>query len=258
QSLMMTPSASSTTMAASNLKMPEHWRVDSPILSSIFSFLAVISFGHHDLQYVWDRSNAGETTWTECKDRVSSRITTITIVGGLLLAATAAFATTTPPAPHMLDYLQRSSYICIVFSFGFSLGGEIVGSCLVYVITRCTSHWFLGTLMASHSRVICTLILVAYPFVITGMSVSLFALGSATSLAKVSSLMVDEQDFSLLPGIPKTSLSVGDVLPFWYFQLRSCSPLGGLKLFVSSAISIWSLPLMSGELLFADGQRLAC
>ena len=61
---------------------------------------------------------------------------------GLLLSATASFATTTPPVGSILNYNTRGSYICLLLAFGLTLGGLIVGSTMLFVMSKCTASWF--------------------------------------------------------------------------------------------------------------------
>ena len=61
---------------------------------------------------------------------------------GLLLSATASFATTTPPVGSVLNYNTRGSYICLLLAFGLTLGGLIVGSTMLFVMSKCTASWF--------------------------------------------------------------------------------------------------------------------
>lgn len=164
--------------------MPDHWKLefhDIPPFSIILRFaikaLCLISLGHPDLEHVWDICVAHEEIWTANKDRLSARITTITVVAGLLLSATASFATTTPPVGSILNYNTRGSYICLLLAFGLTLGGLIVGSTMLFVMSKCTASWFRETLMASRSRICCTLVLIAYPFICIGVATSVGAIG---------------------------------------------------------------------------------
>ncbi|ETW77455.1 hypothetical protein HETIRDRAFT_441838 [Heterobasidion irregulare TC 32-1] len=120
---------------------------------------------------------AYEEIWTANKDRLSTRVTTITIVAGLLSSATASFATMTPPVGSILNYNTRGSYICLLLAFGLTLGGLIVGSAMLFVTSKCTASWFRETLVASRSRICYTLVLIAYPFICIGVATSVGAIG---------------------------------------------------------------------------------
>ncbi|OBZ71094.1 hypothetical protein A0H81_08774 [Grifola frondosa] len=165
--------------------MPSHWNFEfkgAPqllrfILQSAFQLLCVISLGHADLQRAWIACTTDDKTWTEQKDRLWDRISTITIIGGLLLGATAAFATTVPPMADILNYTERGPYMCIFCSFGLTFGSLIVGSAILFVMPKCTADWFRTTLMGSRSNICCTLVLIAYPFICMGVSTIIGAFG---------------------------------------------------------------------------------
>ncbi|KAJ7353010.1 hypothetical protein DFH08DRAFT_639893, partial [Mycena albidolilacea] len=70
----------------------------------------------------------------------------------------------------IFDYNQRGSYICLIVAFGGTWGAIIVGSALMYGTSMVATTWYRETLMASRSRVCCTLILLAYPFFAMGIS----------------------------------------------------------------------------------------
>ena len=70
-----------------NRRMPDHWKVEfqvvfplSTILKFAFMTLCTISLGHNDLEGMWDICLGHEEIWTESKDRVLNRISTITVV----------------------------------------------------------------------------------------------------------------------------------------------------------------------------------
>ncbi|KAF7798522.1 hypothetical protein EIP86_009743 [Pleurotus ostreatoroseus] len=54
----------------------------------------------------------------------------------------AAFITTTPPVGSVIDYNIRGPYVLLFVSFGATLGGLIVGSAVIYVITKAERKWF--------------------------------------------------------------------------------------------------------------------
>lgn len=61
----------------------------------------------------------------------------------MLLSATAAFITTTPPLVDILNYNKRGTYLCLLISFALSLGTLIVGSAIMFVVSKCDRKWFL-------------------------------------------------------------------------------------------------------------------
>lgn len=64
-----------TTGSSSSMTSPL-----SIILRFAIKTLCLISLGHPDLEHVWDICVAHEEIWTANKDRLSARITTITVV----------------------------------------------------------------------------------------------------------------------------------------------------------------------------------
>ncbi|TFY56368.1 hypothetical protein EVG20_g8952 [Dentipellis fragilis] len=164
--------------------LPDWWKFEfrvvkslNPILEIAFRILCLVSLGHARLGDVWDICNSDEDTWLRAKDRLWNRVNSITIVAGLLLGSTAAFATTTPPRPELVDYAALGSYRCIMASFGITLGGLVVGSAMLFVMSKCRAKWSCDTLMGSRSRVYCTLFIIAYPFIAVGVSTAVLAFG---------------------------------------------------------------------------------
>lgn len=167
-----------------NRRMPDHWKVEfqvvfplSTILKFAFMTLCTISLGHNDLEGMWDICLGHEEIWTESKDRVLNRISTITVVAGLLLGSIASFATSDPPVRSMLNYNAREPYMCLLLAFGLTLGGLIVGSALLFGLAKCSASYFRDTLMGTRSSICCTLTLLAYPFVCIGVATSIGATG---------------------------------------------------------------------------------
>ncbi|KAA1477605.1 hypothetical protein DENSPDRAFT_786865 [Dentipellis sp. KUC8613] len=164
--------------------LPPWWKFEvnvTPLLNAAlqiaFRILCLIALGHANLEDLWVICNSDEDSWLDIKDRLWNRINTITIVAGLLLGSTAAFLTTTPPTPDLFDYSARSSYRCILLSFGLTIGCLIVGSAMLFVMAKCQAEWFCKTMMGSRLRVCCTLIIIAYPFFCIGVSTTIFSFG---------------------------------------------------------------------------------
>ncbi|KAI0093738.1 hypothetical protein BDY19DRAFT_270242 [Irpex rosettiformis] len=154
-----------------NSEFPKAWFWPRPILKLLFTTLVLVSFGHSSLQQKWEIIQSNKEKFTECMDRVSARISTITVVAGLLLSCVVALITTPPPETTILDYNQRGPYLCLWVAFGILLGGIIVGSTDIHVLFTCSPRWMQQTLMATRMRLLFALIFFAYPF---------FAIGCAT------------------------------------------------------------------------------
>ncbi|THV06285.1 hypothetical protein K435DRAFT_25975 [Dendrothele bispora CBS 962.96] len=104
---------------------PEHWRLDRGnnwfILRLLFKVLCAIGHGHANIDNIWDLMH--EDKFTDHKDRLASRYSSLAVIGGLLFATTATFVTTEPPRPDMFNYTQRTPYLFLWFGFAatFSL-----------------------------------------------------------------------------------------------------------------------------------------
>lgn len=116
--------------------------------------------------------------------------------GGLLLSSTAAFATTTPPVGHILNYNIRGAYLMVLLSLGLTIGGLIVASAVIYVMYEAQREWFskvpsseddlcadlahpfaAQVVMGDRSSICCCLVLLGYPFLAIGVSTAVMALG---------------------------------------------------------------------------------
>ncbi|CAL1699201.1 unnamed protein product [Somion occarium] len=153
--------------------MPAHWMVEfknmpewlNRCLQLSFSVLCLLSLGHANLKTVWRVCNTEDKSdWLNKKKRLLDRIENITVIAGLLLTSTSAFATTLPPLTPLFDYTTTAPYICSLASFGSVLGSLIVGSSVLFMLAKCSQEWFRDTLMGSRSSICLTLIILAYPF----------------------------------------------------------------------------------------------
>ncbi|KAL4248797.1 PGG domain-containing protein [Pleurotus pulmonarius] len=163
--------------------LPDHWKCEfgyprpwDRVATFAFRMAVLISFGHDNLDSVWEICHS-EERWAHDKDRLAQRITTTTVVAGLLVGATAAFITTTPPVEELLNYTRRGPYLLLLLSFSITLGSLIVGSTMIFITLKCDPVWFCSTLMATRSKVLCTFVLIAYPFVTVGIATTFAALG---------------------------------------------------------------------------------
>ncbi|THU90447.1 hypothetical protein K435DRAFT_676063 [Dendrothele bispora CBS 962.96] len=161
--------------------MPEHWKLDRedrPLLVQLlFRLLCVIAHGHTDIECLWAICSTGEPEFIIQKDRLTARISTITVVAGLLLSVTTAFITTVPPVPQVINYTERGPFLCLLLSFGLNLGGLVVGSALLWAIAKAKIQWFCNVMMGSASRVFWTQVMMAYPFGAIGLATVLEAFG---------------------------------------------------------------------------------
>ncbi|KZW01166.1 hypothetical protein EXIGLDRAFT_760930 [Exidia glandulosa HHB12029] len=170
-------------------EMPKHWRKDfsdcahrwaQPYLEGLFATLCLIAVGYASLDRRWEFMTRGERLDREHTGHIATRLTTITVTAGLLLATTATLITTDAPRADILDYTITGPYICLWASFGLLIGGAIVGSADIFVMSTSTREWTLRILMATRARVFCVLILLAYPFISIGIATLVLAFGMVT------------------------------------------------------------------------------
>ncbi|KII90739.1 hypothetical protein PLICRDRAFT_52435 [Plicaturopsis crispa FD-325 SS-3] len=169
-------------------RMPDYWHppdcegyptIVGAVVRWIFTAFCLIAFGHSSLQHVWDccHPHVEEDIWKESRGLLQRRHENITVTAGLLLATIAAFVTTVPPEPDLLEYTNTGPYICLLLSFGTDLGGLIVGSAMLFTMTKCHAEWFRQTLMGSRMSIYCAFLLMSYPFLSIGLSSVVCAIG---------------------------------------------------------------------------------
>ncbi|KAK7472241.1 hypothetical protein VKT23_000362 [Stygiomarasmius scandens] len=165
--------------------MPAHWKIDREshpfILRLLFKVFCAIGHGHTEIESVWDLMQ--DDKFTDHKDRLASRYSSLAIMGGLLLATTSAFITTEPPRPDMLNYTERTPYLFLGFTFAATLIGAILASSIGWGISKCTSWWYCEVMMGSKLRVFFTITLMALPFLIIGFATIMegFAIAAVNS-----------------------------------------------------------------------------
>ncbi|CAL1699202.1 unnamed protein product [Somion occarium] len=192
--------------------MPAHWMVEfknmpewlNRCLQLSFSVLCLLSLGHANLKTVWRVCNTEDKSdWLNKKKRLLDRIENITVIAGLLLTSTSAFATTLPPLTPLFDYTTTAPYICSLASFGSVLGSLIVGSSVLFMLAKCSQEWFRDTLMGSRSSICLTLIILAYPFFSIAAAACVMLIGltiaayqSSHPVVRIGSILV-----ILIPGL---------------------------------------------------------
>ncbi|KAJ8703401.1 hypothetical protein PTI98_002025 [Pleurotus ostreatus] len=184
--------------------LPDHWECEfgypkpwDRAATLAFRMAVLISFGHDNLDSVWEICHS-EEKWAHDKDRLAQRTTTTTVVAGLLVGATAALIRTTPPVEELLNYTRRGPYLLLLLSFGITLGSLIVGSGMIFITLKCDPVWFCSTLMATRSKVLCTFVLIAYPFVTVGIATALAALGFVVASLQSNDLVMNIGSIILL------------------------------------------------------------
>jgi hypothetical protein len=140
----------------------------------------------------------------------------------LLVGATAAFMTTPPPLTNLLNYNIRGVYALTLLAYALLLGGLVVGSSITFVLSKCTSKWFVRvcisndsyvfailiikyrqTHLGSKPRALGTVMLLAYPFISVGGGTVAILLGKLTFGLQIYSALsntVTSQGYSLQRG----------------------------------------------------------
>ncbi|THV06241.1 hypothetical protein K435DRAFT_960718 [Dendrothele bispora CBS 962.96] len=159
--------------------IPEHWKLDREsnwfILRLIFKVFCAIGHGHADIDSVWDLMHGDK--FTDHKDRLASRYSSLAVMGGLLLATTATFVTTEPPRPDLLNYTERAPYLFLGFALAATLIGAILASSIGWGLSKCTTWWYCEVMMGSRLRVFFTITLMAAPFLIIGLATVMEGIG---------------------------------------------------------------------------------
>ncbi|KAE9396214.1 hypothetical protein BT96DRAFT_1021485 [Gymnopus androsaceus JB14] len=162
--------------------VPRHWKPPGHRIGKIaFNALCLMSFGHAGLDSVWAAimlwEEGDESAWAEGIQQTLDRLTNINVVASLLLSTCAAFITTPPPNPAMVNYTLRGPYLCILGSFALLIGGIIVCSASLLVTGKARPYWAKEVLYANRFHVYCTLAMLSYPFVSIGIATLLLAFG---------------------------------------------------------------------------------
>jgi hypothetical protein len=148
--------------------IPPHWHPPNPVGKfgrlwwTLFNILCVTSFGHAGLQPVWAsmklEQEGDDSVWDygvrQTCDRLNNMLLVVRlnnlekvsihlihIQASLLLATSAAFVTTDPPRASIVNYTMRGPYICLLGAFGLLIGGIVVASVAVLVISKIDTRW---------------------------------------------------------------------------------------------------------------------
>ncbi|KAI0093739.1 hypothetical protein BDY19DRAFT_270418 [Irpex rosettiformis] len=172
----------SDTVQDAYRKIPAHWDVEfheawswlRPPLKWTFGVLILVSFGRKNLKDTWETIQShDEDEFRPFADKTAARISTITVITGLLLSCLITIVTTTPPVGTIFNYTLRVPYLCLCTACGTLFGGLIIGFCDIFVIGTWRAQC-LQKLMATRIQAVSVLIFLAYPF---------FAMFSATLLS---------------------------------------------------------------------------
>ncbi|KAF8184334.1 hypothetical protein K438DRAFT_1504653, partial [Mycena galopus ATCC 62051] len=139
------------------------------------------SYGHAGLEPVWASiklNEAGDdSVWVEGTRQICKRLNNMLVVGSLLLATSAAFITTVPPNPTMVNYALNGSYRCMVAAFGLLIGGIIVTAVSFLVLSKARPNWAESVLYCDAFHLYSTLLILSYPVFSIGTGSVLVASG---------------------------------------------------------------------------------
>ncbi|KAJ7840062.1 hypothetical protein B0H14DRAFT_2785879, partial [Mycena olivaceomarginata] len=148
---------------------------------TIFNILSVASFGHVGLSPVWASirlyHEGDDSVWVEGTRQLCDRLNNFLLVGSLLMATSAAFITTAPPKPEMLDYNIRGPYICMLCACGLFIGSIVVTAVAFLVLSKAGPIWSERVLYSTRFHVYSTLIMLSYPLVSIGSGTALLGVG---------------------------------------------------------------------------------
>ncbi|KAJ3532781.1 hypothetical protein NM688_g7373 [Phlebia brevispora] len=157
--------------------MPKHWEPPEGRFGRFFFFILCLgSLEHHSMNHVWEACRE-EDSFTAHKERVMKRLKTISLEAGLLLAALAAFITTTPPLSYALDYNERASYIFLGWSLSCTLGAVVICSANLWILSETNRLWFRNILAATRLNLCCFLLLMCLPSLLIVIATNTAAFG---------------------------------------------------------------------------------
>ncbi|KAG1726528.1 uncharacterized protein EDB91DRAFT_58937 [Suillus paluster] len=163
--------------------LPDHWKVpDSrewPKGSILFQALCLISIGRSSLDNHW-KSKIDDGEWEKHRQKVVERLSN-TNIAGLVLTTSAVFLSTTPPLTSFLPYTIHGCYVFAFGSFAHALGGLACGIAVVNIYEACDREWAKDVLMATRSRVCCTLIFLSWPAVSLTVSIVFLTISLMTA-----------------------------------------------------------------------------
>ncbi|KDR74686.1 hypothetical protein GALMADRAFT_141040 [Galerina marginata CBS 339.88] len=169
-------------------QMPKNWNAPTGLgVSMLFKLLCIGSFGRSTLQRLWDviqvKGEGKVDEWKEEREALVSRTTNMGVVTGLLLATIAVLCSTIPPVTSVYDWTRPLPYVCLVISGTMALLSLIAGGVVSFMATAVQRDYLLEILTSRKSRlrIICFLILLAYPFVMLALATLTLGLGLASA-----------------------------------------------------------------------------
>ncbi|KZV73296.1 hypothetical protein PENSPDRAFT_682978 [Peniophora sp. CONT] len=177
---------STSSLLVDKRAMPKHWRNEDadvpallrPLMQHLFACLCLVATGRPNLKLAWQRMNSGnEDDFQAERIRISTMLTNVNIVGGLLLATTATLLTTGPPRADIIDYNLAGPYHCFIAAFYFTVTGVMAGCTGLLMVSAITPEWVRETNMGTRLRIWIMLFLLACPFLSVGLGTIINFLG---------------------------------------------------------------------------------
>lgn len=155
--------------------------------------------------------------WVEHKKMVIDRLGNMNVTAGLVLTTSAVFISTQPPFQPLMPYASHGSYILQVASFVAALISLMTGTSVLIIYDTCYGNAdmkrILKSLKRSRLRLVCCLILMAYPSL--ALAVSTLALLTAVFIAGFTS---DKLFIKILTAITYLTLALLGVLAVYVFS----------------------------------------
>jgi hypothetical protein len=155
--------------------------------------------------------------WVEHKKMVIDRLGNMNVTAGLVLTTSAVFISTQPPFQPLMPYASHGSYILQVSSFVAALISLMTGTSVLIIYDTCCGNAdmkrILKSLKRSRLRLVCCLILMAYPSL--ALAVSTLALLTAVFIAGFTS---DKLFVKILTAVTYLTLALLGVLAVYVFS----------------------------------------
>ncbi|KAG1857003.1 hypothetical protein DFJ58DRAFT_334280 [Suillus subalutaceus] len=189
-----------------------------PLLCLCFKALCLIAISKPSVEH-WDDliHDRNREEWVEHKKMVTDRLANMNVTAGLVLTTSAVFISTQPPFQPLMPYASHGSYILQVSSFVAALISLMTGTSVLIIYDTCYANAemkrILKSLKRSRLRLVCSLILMAYPSM--ALAVSTLALLTAVFIAGFTS---DKLFVKILTAITYLTLALLAVLAIYVFS----------------------------------------
>jgi len=183
-----------------------------------FKALCLIAISKPSVEH-WDDliNDRRKEEWIEHKKMVTDRLGNMNVTAGLVLTTSAVFISTQPPFQPLMPYASHGSYILQVSAFVAALISLMTGTSVLIIYDTCYANTdmkrILRSLKRSRLRLVCSLILMAYPSL--ALAVSTLALLTAVFIAGFTS---DKLFVKILTAVTYLTLVLLGVLALYVFS----------------------------------------